>query len=104
MIRPVQWSRHALDDLKAQIVHIAAENSLAAKRVADRVGDTANAIGEMATGRPGRVSGTYEKIVVGLPYIIAYSITVEGERETISVLRVIHTSRDWPDEEWPGSI
>jgi toxin ParE1/3/4 len=101
--RPVQWSRDALDDLKAQIVHIAAENPAAARRVADRIRDTGNAVGEMATGRPARVVGTYEKIVAKLPYIIAYSITEAGGREMISIVRVIHTSRDWPDEEWPKS-
>lgn len=103
MKRPVQWSRDALDDLKAKIVHIAAENPAAARRVADRIRDTGNAVGEMATGRPGRVVGTYEKIVAKLPYIIAYSIAEAGGREMISIVRVIHTSRDWPDEEWPKS-
>lgn len=56
----------------------------------------------MATGRPGRVSGTYEKSVTRLPYIVAYALTERGGREVVSILRVIHTSRDWVDEEWPG--
>jgi plasmid stabilization system protein ParE len=55
----------------------------------------------MATGRPGRVAGTYEKSVTGLRYIIAYALTRRGDREIVSILRVIHTARDWPDEEWP---
>jgi toxin ParE1/3/4 len=100
-MRPVQWSRDALDDLKAQIIHIAAQNPVAARRVAGRIRDTGSAIGEMATGRPGRVAGTYEKPVIGLPYIIAYAITGKGRRQAISILRIIHTSRDWLDEEWP---
>jgi toxin ParE1/3/4 len=56
-----------LDDLKAQVAYIAAENPGAAQRVADRIGATCKALGEMATGRPGRVSGTYEKSVPRLP-------------------------------------
>jgi len=99
--RPVQWSREALDDLKAQVAWIAAENPAAAQRVADRILATCDALGEMATGRPGRVSGTYEKSVTRLPYIIAYAIHQKGSREVVSILRVIHTARDWPDEEWP---
>ena len=101
MTRPVQWSRAALDDLKAQVAYIAAENPGAAQRVADRIRATCKALGEMATGRPGRVSGTYEKSVTRLPYIVAYSLTRKGGREVVSILRVIHTARDWPDEEWP---
>ena len=101
MTRPVQWSRDALDDLKAQVTYIAADNLAAALRVADRIRDTGTALGKMAAGRPGRVTGIYEKPVTHLPYIIAYAITVNVGRETISILRVIHTSRDWPAEGWP---
>ena len=74
MTRPVQWSRDALDDLKAQVAYITAEDPEAAQRVADRIRATCDALGEMATGRPGRVSGTYEKSVTRLPYIIAYGL------------------------------
>lgn len=56
----------------------------------------------MATGRPGRVSGTYEKSVSRLPYIIVYMIEQGQADETIVILRVIHTSRDWPDDSWPA--
>ncbi|HEY2659112.1 MAG TPA: type II toxin-antitoxin system RelE/ParE family toxin [Caulobacteraceae bacterium] len=101
MRRPVQWSRHALDDLKSQIAYIAAENPPAARRVADRIRVTGAALGDTTTGRPGRVSGTYEKPVVGLPYVIAYAITALAGREVVSILRVIHSARNWPDEEWP---
>ena len=58
-------------------------------------------VGERAVGRPGRVSGTYEKSVSGLPYVLAYCIDTLGGQETIFVLRVIHTARHWPGEAWP---
>jgi toxin ParE1/3/4 len=99
--RAVQWSRDALDDLKAQILYIAADNPHAARRVAERIRAAGEALGDMATGRPGRVTGAYEKSVARLPYIIAYSITAQGEGEVVSILRVIHTARDWPAEDWP---
>ena len=101
MTRPVEWSRDALDDLKDQIAYIAAENPAAAQRVADRLRATGDALGDMATGRPGRVTGTYEKSVTRLPYIIAYALTRRGDREIVSIVRVIHTARNWSDEEWP---
>jgi len=100
--RPVQWSRQALDDLKSQIAYIAADNPAAAGRVTDRLEAAALALGDMPTGRPGRVSGTYEKVVTRLPYIVAYAITRGEAGEAVSILRVIHTSRDWPDETWPA--
>ena len=55
----------------------------------------------MATGRPGRVSGTYEKSVTRLPYIIAYELRDVAGRESVVIVRVIHTSQDWQPEEWP---
>lgn len=101
MTRTVQWSRDALDDFKKQIAYIAADDPNAARRVADRVQAAGEALGDMPTGRPGRVTGTYEKSVTGLPYIIAYSISGQGAQVVVSVLRVIHTARDWPNEGWP---
>lgn len=99
--RPVQWSRTALDELKQQIAYIAADNPLAARRVFDSIRNAAATLGEAASGRPGRVAGTYEKTIPRLPYIIAYEITRSPVSEYISILRVIHTARDWPEDRWP---
>ncbi len=101
MKRPVTWARAALDDIKEQIAFIAQDNPAAARRVADRLRDTGAALGDMATGRPGRVTGSYEKSVRRLPYIIAYELRLIAGRESVVILRVIHTSRDWADEDWP---
>ncbi|WP_321884457.1 type II toxin-antitoxin system RelE/ParE family toxin [Paraburkholderia bannensis] len=46
-------------------------------------------------GRHGRVHGTRELVVHGAPFIVAYRI----EDLTITILRVLHSSR-----RWPGSI
>jgi toxin ParE1/3/4 len=99
--RAIVWSRDALDDLTAQMAYIAADNPEAARRVAGAILDAAAALGQFATGRPGRVVGTYEKPVTGLPYIIAYAITAAAEAESIAILRVIHTARNWPAAGWP---
>ena len=98
MTRKVVWSRAALDDLKAQLVYVAADNPDAARRVADVLLDAAAALGRTPTGRPGRVVGVYEKSVANLPYVIAYSIA----EDTLAIVRVIHTARDWPKGQWPG--
>ena len=101
MKRPVIWSRSALDDLKAQVAYIAAENPAAAQRVADIIKATASTLSEIPTGRPGRVTDIYEKSVTRLPYIIAYAITSSPAGEAIAIVRVIHTARDWPADQWP---
>ena len=61
--------------------------------------NTGNALADFATGHPGRVGGTYEKSVARLPYIIAYALN-DGEVE-LTILRVIHTSRNWEPGAWP---
>jgi len=99
--RPVRWSNDALADLTDQLGYIASENPSAASRVADALDRTALALGDMPTGRAGRVTGTYEKSVTGLPYVIAYALMTHDGVEAVAIVRVIHTSRDWPDEAWP---
>lgn len=101
MSRPVRWSNDALADLAEQVAYIATDNPSAARRVADALDKTALALGDMPIGRPGRVTGTYEKSVTGLPYVVAYAITQTGGAEKIAIVRVIHTSRDWSAEKWP---
>lgn len=98
-MRRVTWSVAALEDLRRQIAHVAAENPDAATKIARRIRETGIALGDFATGHPGRVAGTYEKSVRGFPYIIAYALT--QDQTIVSILHVIHAARDWQDENWP---
>ena len=45
-------------------------------------------------GRHGRMTGTRELVVQGAPFVVAYRI----ERQTIKVVRVLHSSRRWPTD------
>ena len=101
-MRQVVWSIEAQRDNLEILRYIAEDNLFAAERVVDEIEDAGNKLGEFATGRPGRVSGTYEKSLARHPYIIAYELTSLGGQEVVAILRVIHTSRDWPAEEWPN--
>lgn len=101
MKRSVMWSRDALDDLKQQLSYISAEDADAARKIVAKLRLTGDQLADFATGHPGRVSGTYEKSVSRLPYIIAYALTLHQGREVVTVLRIIHTSRDWDAERWP---
>ena len=98
-MRLVQWSDSAVAELEKQAVHIARDDLTAARRVAKRIRETGDALGEFATGHPGRVSGTYEKSVSRLPYIIAYALSDDGM--VLTILHVIHTSRNWLADDWP---
>jgi toxin ParE1/3/4 len=71
----IRWSRKALDDLKDQVAFIAKDNPQAARYVAARIRATGDLIAARSVGRKGRVEGTWEKSIKGLPYVIAYSIT-----------------------------
>jgi len=44
-------------------------------------------------GRPGRVDGTRELVIPGLPYVIAYL----HRGDTVTVLRVLHGAMRWPE-------
>lgn len=101
MKRRVLWSRDALDELKEIAAFVAADNPQAARRVAAIIRRTGAKLGAFATGRKGRVGGTYEKPVARLPYIIAYALAPLPDGEAVVILRVIHGARDWPEDDWP---
>ena len=98
----VVWSADAARDLNGIIEYIANDNPAAAREVTGAILTAAENLGDMATGRPGRVSGTYEKVVSRLPYILAYAMqTLPEGTEAIIILRVIHGARNWQPDEWP---
>ena len=99
-MRRVGWSERARADYLAAIRYIADDDPDAAERVGRAIHRTGEQLGEFATGHPGRITGTYEKSVRRCPYIIAYTLADNGR--TVAILRVIHTSRDWREDEWPG--
>jgi len=97
-MRSVVWSETALAEFESALQRIAADSPSAATLVADRIDNAAARLGEMATGRPGRVLDTYEKPVSRTSYVMAYAVTDTA----ITILRVIHGNRHWPEGEWPA--
>lgn len=93
-MRPIVWSIEAHRDNLEILRYIAENNLLAAEQIVDAIEDAGNKLGAFATGRPGRVSGTYEKSLDRYPYIIAYELRQLAGRDSVVILRVIHTSRD----------
>ena len=98
MKRKVLWAESALDDFKRQVAFIANDNPQAAHRVRTRIKEAAADLGGMAIGRPGRVVGTYERVLSDLPFILVYVLVPDKSGENVTILRVIHTSQDWPKD------
>lgn len=90
----IRWFRQALLDLDQTEVFIAKDNPATAVNVVLTTIKTISLLGDQqGIGRAGRVPGTKELVVPGLPYIVPYRVK-DGE---VQVLRVYHTSRKWPD-------
>lgn len=90
----IRWTAPAAGALESVIDYLARENPRAALEVAQRIGV---AVSQLSThpklGREGRVRGTYELVIVGIPNIVPYRI----KGEEIQILSLYHTSRKWPE-------
>jgi toxin ParE1/3/4 len=89
----IVWRRVALDDLQSIREFIERDNPAAAVRVHAALRSAVDPLADFPhIGRAGRVSGTRELVLPGLPYIVVYRVTGDQVR----ILAVIHTSRRWP--------
>lgn len=80
-------------DLGNIIDYIALDNPAAAEKIFRAIVVTAERLTRFpAIGHIGRVSGTYELMMTGLPYLIVYQVTAD----TITVVAVFHSARDLP--------
>lgn len=89
----VKWLRTALRNLDEEAAFIAADDATAAARVVQRVLDGVAQLAEQpGLGRPGRVPGTRELVVLKTWYVVPYRV----RGAVVEVLRVFHTSRRLP--------
>jgi toxin ParE1/3/4 len=57
--------------------------------------DAANSLDVMPSrGRVGRIPGTRELVVPGLPYIVLYEVADMA----VQILHIYHGARNWPEE------
>ncbi len=90
----IRWTNKALDNLDAAVEFIAADNPGAVQKVAQTIQTSVQLLAEQpGIGRLGRVAGTRELVVSGLPYIIPY---LEQDGSVIT-LRIMHASMKWPE-------
>ena len=91
----VRWLSQALRNLDDEASYIAQDDPKAAQLV-QRILDSIAMLPEQpGIGRPGRVLGTRELIVLKTRYIVPYRV----QGQTIEILRVFHTSRR-PPTRW----
>ena len=90
----VRWTEPAARALESIQDYIAQDNPQAAFEVAQRIRLATGRLEEHPKiGRPGRVLGTYELVIHGIPYIVPYRI----RKKEVQILSVYHTSRKWPE-------
>jgi toxin ParE1/3/4 len=90
----VIWLRTALRNLDEAAAWIARDNPKAATRVVQRIRHATERLEtHPESGRPGRIEGTRELVVPGLPYILPYRL----RQDRVEILRVLHAARRWPE-------
>lgn len=88
------WKGPALNDLIEIRDYIAQDNPSAALSVAMSLRESADILrANPYCGRAGTLNLTRELVIAKLPYILVYQLVAED----IEILRVVHTSRLWPE-------
>ena len=88
----VVWTPEAEQDRDDIWLHIAADNIRAAARLDELFSDAAARLADHPKlGRPGKIPGTRELI----PHE-SYRLVYELDGETVWVLTLVHTARQWP--------
>lgn len=89
----LEWLPQALQDFTEIVDYLAADNPVAALEQGDEIqSQIKRLLDTRHIGRPGRVRGTRELVIVRTPYVVAYRI----KNNTIHILRILHGSRLWP--------
>jgi toxin ParE1/3/4 len=89
----VRYRRRARIDIENLHEYIDKHNPRAATEVVARIRYAADRLGLLPyIGHIGRVPGTYEWVVVGLPYVIVYEVDkAAGE---VAIIAVFHGAQD----------
>lgn len=90
----IKWLQTALDNIAHIADYTAERDPTAARRLVSKIRLSINNLAKQpAMGRPGRVEGTRELVIIGTPYIVVYRL----KSGRIEILRVLHSSQRWPD-------
>lgn len=100
----LEWSPLALADREVIFSFMVKKSPASAIAVDERIAASVRRLQLFPQiGRAGRVAGTRELVLENAPFVVAYRLGAE----TITVLRVLHSSKRWPDQldrpDWPFS-
>lgn len=89
----IRWLPQAHRNRLEQLDYIAQDNPLAAIGQDEEIERLVNMLLEHPKmGRPGRVAGTRELVVSSTPFVVIYRLNAQH----IEVIRVLHSSQQWP--------
>jgi toxin ParE1/3/4 len=89
----IEWRELAIDDLLEIVAYIAEDNPVAAFEVNDEIYRQVELlVTHPNIGRRGRIKGTKELVISNLSYVLPYRVVGEA----VEIIRVYHTSRQWP--------
>lgn len=92
----VRWLPKAQRALESELQRITAKDAHVAKRIALLLKERTELLKKFPeSGRPGRIAGTRELVLSGLPYILPYRI----RGEVVEILRFFHTAQN-PPQVW----
>ena len=89
------WADKALSDLESVRVYVNRDNPGAARTIVLQILKLASGLTRYPEmGRTGIAPGTRELIIGENPYILPYRVRAGA----IEILRVLHSSRNWPEK------
>jgi addiction module RelE/StbE family toxin len=88
----VRWTSPATQDLEDIVFYIQKDSEDSARTVARTLYDAANSLDFLPSrGRAGRIIGTRELVIPGLPYIIVYEVMDTA----VQIHHIYHGARNW---------
>ena len=96
----LHWSESASSELRAAYDYIAKDDPMVALKVVNRIVAASELVARRNIGRVGRRRGTFEKSVIGAPYVLIY--TRDEVSSVTTIITLMHTARQWPAEHDVG--
>lgn len=89
----IEWSKRAQANMRSIANHISLDGPRAARDVYQTVDRRVARLADFPLkGRKGRLPGTRELVITGLPYVVIYRVS----SEVIIVLRILLGAQSWP--------
>ena len=89
----LRWTEEAANDLERIADYLVQHTPGRAPELVQHIYIAAGSLLTLPhRGRPGKVEGTRELVLSGLPYVLVYVVRQDG----IVVVRILHGAQQWP--------